>query len=429
MQNDCFPDSVAEWPKASMARLADVNPRYRVKKGKEYPFIEMAAVGENFGGILSLDRRVLEGSGLSRFRAGDTLFAKITPCPENGKVAFVSYLPDDVGLGSTEFIVLSPRPGTEPRFLYHLACSHAVRGRAAARMEGSTGRQRVPDEVFTTRLLVPIPESSEQAAIAQMLDAVDSALERIRATLSAAKTVAASLREDAVAGTLLTPARRAEENTAWIHPRLGSIPSGWSVERLAQVCTRIVDGTHQAVETSSSGIPFLYVSCIREGRIVWSNASSISERTYSRISKGREPQIGSVLYTAVGSYGNAALVTKGDPFSFQRHIAILYPKSARLRGGYLAMWLNSSKGKRWSEIHAVGNAQKTVTLTELGKLLIPLPTLCVQEEMCFFGGGGGGGVYAEGVRAHAPLKLNTPARGDLLTGRVRLTRPIEATAS
>jgi type I restriction enzyme S subunit len=187
MQNDCFPDAVAEWPKASVDTLASVNPRYRVKKGNDYPFIEMAAVGENFGGILRQDRRMLEGSGLSRFRVGDTLFAKITPCPENGKVAFVSHLADDVGLGSTEFIVLSPRSGTDPRFLFHLACSHAVRGRAAARMEGSTGRQRVPEEVFTKRLLVPIPDSSEQAAIARIIDAVDTALERTRMAMERAR--------------------------------------------------------------------------------------------------------------------------------------------------------------------------------------------------------------------------------------------------
>ena len=149
MQTDCFPDSISEWPKTSVQRLAEVNPRYPVKKGREYPFIEMAAVGENFSGIRSIDWRGLEGSGLSRFKVGDTLFAKITPCPESGKVAFVDTLPAEVGLGSTEFIVLSPRPDTEPRFLFHLLCSHDFRGRAAARMEGSTGRQRIPDEVFT----------------------------------------------------------------------------------------------------------------------------------------------------------------------------------------------------------------------------------------------------------------------------------------
>jgi len=145
MQTDCFPNAIAEWPKGPVSSLAHVSPRYPMKKGQEYPFVEMASVGEDFAGILQFATRALEGSGLSRFKVGDTLFAKITPCPQNGKVAFVDTIPGELGLGSTEFIVLSPRPFTVPRFLYHLVCSHDVRGRAAARMEGSTGRQRVPD--------------------------------------------------------------------------------------------------------------------------------------------------------------------------------------------------------------------------------------------------------------------------------------------
>jgi type I restriction enzyme S subunit len=171
MQTDCFPDATGTWPKGPVSNLAVVSPRYPMMKGREYPFVEMASVGENFAGILQFGTRTLEGSGLSRFKIGDTLFAKITPCPQNGKVAFVDSIPGDLGLGSTEFIVLSPRAGTVPRFLFHLACSHDVRGRAAARMEGSTGRQRVPDEVFTKRLLVPLPDPDEQAAIARILDA------------------------------------------------------------------------------------------------------------------------------------------------------------------------------------------------------------------------------------------------------------------
>ena len=199
MQNDCFPDAVADWAKGPVSELAVANPRYPMKKGRRYPFVEMAAVGENFAGILRFDTRSLEGSGLSRFQVGDTLFAKITPCTQNGKVAFVSGLPDKVGLGSTEFIVLSPRPGTDTRFLYHLTCSHAVRGRAAARMEGSTGRQRVPDEVFTKRLLVPLPPPGEQADIARILDAVDTALECTRTAVCRARELELSVLEDAFA--------------------------------------------------------------------------------------------------------------------------------------------------------------------------------------------------------------------------------------
>lgn len=193
MQNDCFPDATTDWPKGPFSVLAEQSPRYPVKKGVEYPFLEMAAVAENFGGILKWDSRKLEGSGLARFKANDTLFAKITPCPENGKVAFVAGMSGATGLGSTEFIVLSPRDGTDARFLYHLACAHDVRSRATARMEGSTGRQRVPEDVFDRRLLVPRPNTDEQAAIARVLDAVDAAIDRAWEAIEQAQATRLSL--------------------------------------------------------------------------------------------------------------------------------------------------------------------------------------------------------------------------------------------
>lgn len=198
MQNDCFPNAPLDWPKVVLSVLAEQNPSYDVKKGIEYPFLEMASVAENFGGILKWDSRRLEGSGLTRFKAYDTLFAKITPCPENGKVAFVSKIPGETGLGSTEFIVLSARNGTHPRFLYHLVCAHEVRGRAAARMEGSTGRQRVPEDVFDRRLLVPNPDPSEQVEIVRILDAVDAALDQTRLALDRARDAEQSVIADAL---------------------------------------------------------------------------------------------------------------------------------------------------------------------------------------------------------------------------------------
>src|SRR5262249_46967664 len=117
MQNNCFPEATADWVKLPIGTLAKINPRYPVRKGAEYPFIEMAAVGEDFAGIKKIETRRMEGFGFSRFKVEDTLFAKITPCPENGKVAFVEMLPTEFGIGSTEFIVLSSREGCHPRFL------------------------------------------------------------------------------------------------------------------------------------------------------------------------------------------------------------------------------------------------------------------------------------------------------------------------
>ena len=210
MQTDCFPDANPEWSRGPVSQLARVNPRYAGEKDRVYPFVEMASVGENFAGILMIGSRKLKGSGLSRFKVGDTLFAKITPCPENGKVAFVSELPGTIGLGSTEFIVLSPREQTDPRFLYHLVCSHPVRGHCVARMEGSTGRQRVPDDVFVNRLSVPIPPPSEQVDIARVLDAVDTALNHTREAVKRARACEQSVLEEAFCSLAAEPRRLGE---------------------------------------------------------------------------------------------------------------------------------------------------------------------------------------------------------------------------
>jgi len=344
-----------------------------------------------------------------------------------GRVGFIEA--DMLGHGFSNFLhLLRPNPEKiNPRFLGWVLYRINQTGRII-RLEQQTTQMRNLNFRDYLTMPVPVPPPSEQAAIARILDAVEKALERIRARLAAAKTLAASLAEEAVSGKLITAGMRSCEGSVWTHPRMGTIPTGWSVDRLGKLCARIVDGTHQAVETSNNGVPFLYVSCIREGRILWKNASSITERTYTRISKGREPQAECVLYTAVGSYGNPALVSTSDRFSFQRHIAILYPKITCLRGGYLAIWLNSSKGRRWSEIHAVGNAQKTVTLTELGKLLIAFPSPEVQAELCKIVASADAVVDAINDQLDALNDLRRSFMHDLLTGRVRVTNTIKAAA-
>jgi type I restriction enzyme S subunit len=86
------------------------------------------------------------GSGM-RFKNGDTLVARITPCLENGKTAYVDFLHDEeVGWGSTEYIVLRPQPPLPPEFAYCLARSNEFRDFAIQSMTGSSGRQRVPAE-------------------------------------------------------------------------------------------------------------------------------------------------------------------------------------------------------------------------------------------------------------------------------------------
>ena len=113
-------------------------------------------------------------SGGAKFRNGDTIMARITPCLENGKTAMVNILePDEVGFGSTEFIVFRAKEGyTDPDFVYYLVKSSIVRDPAIKSMVGSSGRQRVQTDVVQN-LVIPFPNLSEQRKIASILKSLD----------------------------------------------------------------------------------------------------------------------------------------------------------------------------------------------------------------------------------------------------------------
>lgn len=417
MQNDCFPGAPLEWPKVPLSLLAEQNPRYPVCKGIDYPFIEMAAVGENFGGILRLDSRRFEGSGLSRFKENDTLFAKITPCPENGKVAFVASLPAEVGLGSTEFIVLSPREGTAPRFLYHLACSHTLRGRAVARMEGSTGRQRVPEDVFDRRLLVPKPNRDEQAAISRVLDSVDAAIERAREAASQAAEVKRALSQE-----LFSKGTRGEQQKK---TPMGFIPKSWEVKLVKNVVTNFEYGLSLPMHLKGAA-PILRMGNIQRGDVVMDDLKyvTLSQALLERYSLKR----GDVLFNRTNSQewvGKVGIYRKDAPAVFASYLIRLHADAAQVDNYYLGQLLNSYNTQcRIKRFATPGVQQVNINAKNLGKVLIPVPVgktgLDEQREIA---------ALLEAADAHTrsyvPIiasleKLKKSLMHDLLTGTVRV---------
>jgi len=133
------------WRLAPLPEVIDVNPTRALRKGVEAPYLDMANMPTRGHSPDEVVDRAF-GSGM-RFVNGDTLVARITPCLENGKTAFVDFLEvGQVGWGSTEYIVLHPRPPLPEEFAYCLARSAEFRDFAIQSMTGSSGRQRVPAE-------------------------------------------------------------------------------------------------------------------------------------------------------------------------------------------------------------------------------------------------------------------------------------------
>ena len=135
------------WEVKRLPESVHVNPRVAVPREGEKPFVPMSCLSNDSMLISDINSR--EGNSGAKFQNGDTLFARITPCLENGKTGYVQFLPDAeaVAFGSTEFIVLRSRTLT-PEFVYCFARSEEFRSVAIKSMSGATGRQRVQEKCF-----------------------------------------------------------------------------------------------------------------------------------------------------------------------------------------------------------------------------------------------------------------------------------------
>lgn len=127
--------------------IAILNPKRSLAKNQSARCIDMARLPTS--GTFPAGWETKPFNGGMKFSNGDTLLARITPCLENGKTAFIDFLEDgEVAFGSTEYIVLSPKEGVPPEFLYCLARYPAFVDYAVKNMNGSSGRQRVSAETI-----------------------------------------------------------------------------------------------------------------------------------------------------------------------------------------------------------------------------------------------------------------------------------------
>jgi type I restriction enzyme S subunit len=285
------------------------------------------------------------------------------------------------------------------------------------------------------RFSIPWPDAPTRNAVVEIVDALNEAILKTEQLIAKLKHVRQGLLQDLLArgiddhGELRNPARHPEQ---FKDSPLGRIPKDWMHQRLGALTLRITDGTHQAVRTvsqSSTTVPFLYVSCVRDGQVLWNAAAQVTRRTFTEISKGREPATGMILYTAVGSFGHAAVVSDAREFAFQRHIACIYPESRQIDSAFLGMWLNGPKIRAHGERIAIGNAQRTVTLGELARFPILRPPMVEQRKVAAIDSAAAAQIEAESQQLGKLRLLKRGLMEGLLTGRVPVTSLLNEAAA
>jgi len=271
---------------------------------------------------------------------------------------------------------------------------------------------------------VPVDMALRQK-IAAILSTIDTAIEQTEALIEKYQHIKTGLMHDLFtrgllpSGQLRPPRDQAPE--LYQETAIGWISREWDSKPIREVCPEVGDGVHYSVSRSNEGVPFLFVSCVRNGRIDWDSAARISQKTYLEISKKSKPCEGMVLLTAVGSYGHVAHVSSDEAFGFERNIAYLKPNANAINSQYLYNWLGSHFVASQIERLVIGNAQKVLTLGNIGKIAVAVPKayeqLMANEKLAAVEGR---------VNSEQELlsKLQLQKIGlmqDLLTGKVAVT--------
>jgi restriction modification system DNA specificity domain protein len=219
---------MSEWKTYRLSDVVQFNPAERLSKGAIAKKVAMEHLQPFTRAISGYELAVYSGG--SKFRNGDTLMARITPCLENGKTAYVSILDNgEVGFGSTEYIVFRSIEGvTDSKFVYYFVTSPWFRNIAIKSMVGSSGRQRVQQSVLEN-LEINLPPLAEQKRIAGILGSLDDKIElnrRINANLEEqAQALFKSWFVD------FEPFR----DGPFVDSELGKIPQGWEVGTLSEI--------------------------------------------------------------------------------------------------------------------------------------------------------------------------------------------------
>ncbi|OAE96755.1 hypothetical protein AYJ54_36355 [Bradyrhizobium centrolobii] len=395
-------EAQAGWRAMLFSEAVAINPKRQLPREGQVPFLDMASLPLNGADVSVLTTREISSGG-SKFQSGDTLFARITPCAENGKLGFVQSINGgQVAQGSTEFIVMAGRDGlTLPEYVRCLAGWSEVRDQAIGLMEGTSGRQRVPQSAFD-EIEVLIPPLEEQRRIAEVLRSVDELLSVVERKAEQGERTLSAYFAEAFAN---------------------AVPQDGTGVALDDLLSRIIDYRGVPPPKAPSGVPLLTAKNVRFGYLDPEPREFIAEDDYESWMRRGIPAVGDVMFTTEAPLGNVADFPNYRAALGQRTLT-LRPDPVRLTSSYLKWLLLSPYAQTLIERHATGSTAKGIKQTTFRKLRFNVPSLANQSEIGAVCDSIWADVVASRAQSSALIKLRGLLSGDLLSGRVKVPVPV-----
>ena len=359
------------YPLVPLGEICTVNPR---KKGPgssnedmAVSFVPMSAVDERFGTITVREERPLSevSRGFTAFENGDVLFAKITPCMENGKVALARNLANGVGRGSTEFFVLRSGDRVLSEYVYNFVRQPRFREAARQNFTGTAGQQRVPKS-FMENALVALPPLSKQRKIVGVLNRAAN-IECLRAQ------AAERLREFVSALFIKMFGDPIENSKGWERQQLGN---------LGEVQGGLQVSRKRAVHPLEK--PYLRVANVLRDQLVLRKIKRIriTDRELARVRLQR----GDLL--VVEGHGNAAEIGRAaiwdgsvEDCVHQNHLIRVRPDYSLINSEFTCAYLNSSSGRQHLLLSGkTTSGLNTITTSDVKACAIFVPPLALQRR-------------------------------------------------
>ena len=365
------------WVECTLADIVTINPKNNAAAELAAGFIPMSHAPTKYYGELQFQEKVWGEiqKSYTNFANGDVIFAKVTPCFENGKAAVVENMPNGIGAGSSEFYVLRPLASTiSPKLIYALIKSQPFMQQGAQNMTGAVGLRRVP-RAFVEKFPVALPPLAEQKVIADKLDILLAQVETTKARLERIPQILKRFRQSVLAAAVsgrLTECLANEFQEVAVEDiakkekySLGIGPFGSNLK---------------VSDYRESGHPLVFVREIRARSFGDAATKFVSSEKFEALSAHRVCP-GDILITKMGDPpGDVAIYPLGRPEAVITSDCIkLSVNESVADRDYVAYAMQAESFRRSVLSISAGVAQQKVSLTKFRKLRFLLPPL--EEQL------------------------------------------------
>ncbi|MGH8547645.1 MAG: restriction endonuclease subunit S [Methylococcales bacterium] len=362
-----------KWPMKPLGEVCEINPRlprnHDISDEREVSFVPMASVDEVSGLIADRQARRFADvrKGYTHFKDSDVLFAKITPCMENGKAAIARDLAGGIGFGSTEFHGFRSRGDVLPEWVFYFVRRQRFRADAKRNFTGTAGQQRVPTS-FVEAAQIPVPSLADQRHIVDILSRAEGIVRLRREARKKAAEIIPALFLD-MFGDPATNQKR------WEKLRL---------DEVSEISYGIADKLDTSI-TAEKGTRILTISnVLLEGAI---------DQTVFRFCKATEAQVrkcsvqrGDLLFNwRNGSdthIGKTAIWESDDHVLHVSFLLRLRPNMKRLNSYFIWAMLNLMRARDFFLGASRQQINRKFNASELSALVLPIPPKELQDRCC-----------------------------------------------